>query len=77
MERFSARACARAASGLEPLFAVDFVGVGEEGVGGFEGEDPVGGEEGRETLLPVAVAALDFAPFDFAQGRLLAWGEGA
>ena len=83
LERFSARACARAASGVEPLFAVDFVGVGveeelvEQGVGGFDGEDLVGGEQGREPLLPVVVAAFDFAPFDFAQGRLLACGVGA
>ena len=52
-------------SGAE--FAVDFVGVGvgekliEEGVGGFEGEDLVGGEQGREAFLPVVVAALDLA----------------
>ncbi len=48
-------------------FAVDFVGVGvgaellEEGVGGFEGEDVIGGEQGREPFLPVVVAALDLA----------------
>ena len=52
-------------SGAE--FAVDFVGVGvgeeliEEGVGGFDGEDVIGGEQGREAFLPVVVAALDFA----------------
>jgi len=46
---------------------VDFVGVGvgedlvEEGVGGFECEDLVCGEQGWQTLLPVVVAALDFA----------------
>jgi hypothetical protein len=42
-----------------------FVGVGEEpleqGVGGFEGEDVIGGEQGWEAFLPVVVAALDFA----------------
>ena len=46
------------------------VGVGEElveeDVGGFECEDVVGGEQGREPLLPVVVAALDFA---FGLGR--------
>lgn len=52
-------------SGAE--FAVDFVSVGvgeelvEEGVGGFEGEDLVGGEQRREALLPVIVAAFDLA----------------
>ena len=52
-----------AGSGAE--FAVDFVGVGvgeellEEGVGGFEGEDVIGGEQGREAFWPVVVAALD------------------
>ena len=57
-------------SGAE--FAVDFVGVGveeelvEEGVGRFEGEEVVCGEQGWETLLPVVVAALDFA---FGLGR--------
>ena len=54
-----------AGSGAE--FAVDFVGVGvgeellEEGVGGFEGEDLICGEQGREAFLPVVVAALDLA----------------
>ena len=48
-------------------FAVDFVcvGVGEElieqRVGGLDGEDLIGGEQGREAFLPVVVAALDFA----------------
>ena len=52
-------------SGVE--FAVDFVGVGvsqelvEEGVGGLDGEDVVGGEQRREALLPVIMAAFDFA----------------
>ena len=52
-------------SGAE--FAVDFVGVGvgeellEEGVGGFEGEDWIGGEQGWKPFLPVVVAALDLA----------------
>ena len=48
-------------------FAVDFVliGVGEElveqRVGAGQFDDAVGGQEGREALLPVIVAALDFA----------------
>ena len=33
----------------------------EQGVGGLEGEDLVGGEQGREPLLPGVVAAFDFA----------------
>ena len=33
----------------------------EQGVGGLDGEDMVGGEQGREPLLPVVVAAFDFA----------------
>ena len=53
--------------GSRAEFAVDFVGVGvgeelvEEGVGGFEGEDVIGGEQWWEALLPVVVAAFDFA----------------
>jgi hypothetical protein len=60
-------------SGAE--FAVDFVGVGvceeliEERVGGFEGEDVVGGEQRREAFLPVVVAALDLA-FGLRSGRV-------
>ena len=52
-------------SGVE--FAMDFVGVGvgqelvDEGVGGWECEDVIGGEERREAILPVVVAAFDFA----------------
>ena len=48
-------------------FAVDFVCVGvseeliEESVGRLDGEDLIGGEQGREAILPVVVAALDLA----------------
>ena len=53
--------------GSRAEFAVDFAGVGvgeelvEQGVGGFEGEDVVCGEQWGEALLPVVVAAFDFA----------------
>ena len=62
-------------SGAE--FAVDFVGVGgceelvEEGVGGCDGEDLIGGEQGWKAFLPVVVAALDLA---FGLGE---WGRSA
>lgn len=48
-------------------FAVELVlvGVGEQGlekdVGGSDGGDGIGGEDRRETFLPVVVTALDFA----------------
>ena len=48
-------------------FAVDFVVVGvgdeafDEGVCGVDGVDGIGVEKGREALLPIVVAALDFA----------------
>jgi len=48
-------------------FAVALVGVaveaefGEQGVGGGDGGDGLGGAKCRETVLPVLVAALDFA----------------
>ena len=64
-------------------FAVAFAGVVveaeffEEGVGLGQRGDVLGGEEGREAFLPEVVGALDLATFDFAQGRLLAWGVGA
>ena len=38
--------------------------------GVLPGGDPGVGEEGEETFLEGAKAALDFAPFDFAQGML-------
>ena len=50
-----------------PEFAVDFVLVGvgqelvEQAVGAFEFEDSVGSQQGREALLPVVMAAFDFA----------------
>ena len=55
-------------------FAVDFVLVGvdqelvEQPVGAIEFVDVIGGQERRETFLPVIMAALDFA---FGLGR---WG---
>ena len=48
-------------------FPVDFMLVGvdqelvEQGVGPRQFDDGIGGQEGRETFLPVVVAAFDFA----------------
>ena len=53
--------------GCGPDFAVDFMGVGrrhqliQELVGTTEFEDVIGGQEGGQAFLPVAVAAFDFA----------------
>ena len=53
--------------GRGPDFAVNFMGVGmrhqlvQELVGSAQLEDVIGGQEGRQTFLPVVVAAFDFA----------------